>query len=92
MYTIEAKSNEGPFAMLTASTKRKANYNLNLIGHGFAFQLAASYAADGCIDKDVDKWARSFQVVVKRNGKVILNKPLLNLFYDIDPRKGQLSL
>ena len=92
MYTIEAKSNEGPFAMLTASTKRKANYNLNLIGHGFAFQLAASYAADGCIAQDIDRWARSFQVVVKRNGKVILSKPLLTLFHDIDPTREQLHL
>ena len=88
-YTIEARSNEGPAAYLTASSKRKAEHNLNLVAYGFAFQLAASFASDGCIAPDVDKWARSFTVIVKKNGKQVINAPIMNLLADA---KGLLKL
>lgn len=88
-YTIEAKSNEGPAGYLTASNKRKAEHSLNLFAYGFAFQLAACFASEGCIAPDVDKWARSFTVIVKKNGRQILNAPIMNLMADAD---GQLRL
>lgn len=88
-YTIEAKSNEGPAGYLTANNKRKAEHNLNLFAYGFAFQLAASFASDGCIAPDVDAWARSFVVTVKKNGRPIVNQPILALLADAN---GQLRL
>ena len=83
-YTLEAKSNEGPFGYHTASTKRKAEHSLNLFAYAFAFQLAISFASDGCIAPDIDKWARSFTVIVKKNGRQIVNAPIMNLLADSD--------
>ncbi len=88
-YSIEAKSNEGPCAYLTENSKRRAEHALNLVAHAFAFQLAASFASDGCIAPDVDKWARSFTVVVKKSGRQIINAPIMNLLADAN---GQLRL
>ena len=83
-YSIEARSNEGPAAYLTSNTKKKAEHDLNLVAYGFAFQLAVSFASDGCIAEDVDKWARSFTVIVKKNGRQIVNAPVMNLLADSD--------